>query len=491
MRTYEHLFLGGDWREPRTPDWIEVISPATEQPVGRVPDASRDDADGAVEFARQAFDHGPWPRLSVAERISHVARFAAEIRARGDELADILCAEVGLPRRTLPTGQIAKADAVFTAFTELAAAHPWEATRPGTGGRTLRVRQLPVGVVAAIVPWNAPLLIIALKLAPALIAGATVILKPAVESPLHTYLLAEAAMASGLPPGVLNILPAGPEVGEHLVGHPGVDKVSFTGSTAVGRRIGAICGERMKRCTLELGGKSAAILLDDFEPTPSNARMLVMGAMANSGQICAAQSRVLVPRSRYKDVVEAIAETASGLRVGDPATETTDIGPLVSRQQRDRGERYLRIGRQEGASLVTGGGRPAIERGWYVQPTVFADVDNRMTIAREEIFGPVAALIPYDGEDEAIALANDSEYGLAGAVWTADAERANEWPAVSVPARSPSTPRPPSTPTGPSAGSSSRVWGARAAPRRSRPTPSTRRSSSPANDPLLERMKPG
>src|SRR5690606_3216040 len=229
--------------------------------------------------------------------------------------------------------------------------------------------------------------------------------------------------ASGLPPGVLNILPAGAEVSEHLVRHPGVDKVSFTGSTAVGRKVGAICGSAMKRCTLELGGKSASIVLDDFELTPQAVRMLVTGAMVNSGQVCAALSRVLVPRGRYKEIVDAMAETAGALVVGDPSDPGTDIGPLVSRRQRDRVERYLRIGREEGATAVVGGGRADMERGWYVQPTVFSGVDNRMTIAREEIFGPVAAVIPYEAEGEAVALANDSDYGLAGAVWTADPER--------------------------------------------------------------------
>jgi aldehyde dehydrogenase (NAD+) len=361
--------------------------------------------------------------MEVTERMDHVRRFAAAISARGGELADVLCAEIGLPRHALPAGQIAKTGATFQAFLDLAADHPWEETRTGVAGRRLRVRRLPVGVVAAIVPWNAPLLISAMKLAPALIAGAAVVLKPAVESPLHTYLLAEAALESGLPPGVLNILPAGAEVSEYLVRHPGVDKVSFTGSTAVGRRVGAVCGAEMKRCTLELGGKSASIVLDDFALDARNVKALATGATINSGQVCAALSRVLVPRERYKEAVDALAETVGALVVGDPADPATDIGPLVSRRQRDRVERYLRLGREEGATAVVGGGRPDIERGWYVEPTVFSGVDNRMTIAQEEIFGPVAAVIPYDGEEEAIALANDSGYGLAGAVWTADAER--------------------------------------------------------------------
>jgi len=309
------------------------------------------------------------------------------------------------------------------ACAEIGAGYPWSGTRPGTGRRTLRVRRLPVGVVVAIVPWNAPLFVAAMKLAPALAAGNTVVLKPPLETPLHTYLLAEAAVEAGLPEGVLSILPAGADISELLVRDPRVDKVSFTGSTAVGQQVGAICGASLKRCTLELGGKSAAVVLDDFELTDASARMLVNGAMVNAGQVCAAQTRVLVPRARHDEIVGALSAATRALRVGDPLSATTDIGPLISQRQRDRVERYIRLGVQEGASLVTGGGRPAIEPGWYVEPTLFAAVDNAMTIAREEIFGPVAAVIPYRDEAEAIALANDSEYGLAGAVWTADADR--------------------------------------------------------------------
>jgi acyl-CoA reductase-like NAD-dependent aldehyde dehydrogenase len=275
-------------------------------------------------------------------------------------------------------------------------------------------------VVAAIVPWNVPQFTLMLKLAPALIAGCTVVVKPAPETPLDTYLLAEWIIEAGLPAGVVNIVAAGREVGEHLVRHPGINKVSFTGSTAAGRKIGAICGEQLKRCTLELGGKSAAVVLDDFELTDKSARMLVTGAMVNAGQVCAAQTRILVPANRHDEIVGAMSEVTRALRVGDPVAATTDIGPLISERQRDRVERYIRLAVEEGASLVAGGSRPAIEPGWYVQPTLFADVDNAMTIAREEIFGPVAAVIPYHDEAEAVAVANDSEYGLAGAVWTAD-----------------------------------------------------------------------
>ncbi|MDT4931198.1 MAG: aldehyde dehydrogenase [Pseudonocardiales bacterium] len=423
MQTHDRLFLGGTWQSPLGTETIDVVSPATEELVGRVPAASKDDVRSAVQFARAAFDDGPWPRMPVDERVARMQAFAAAIRERSDQFADVLCAEQGLPRHALPGGQVAKAVATFEAFTVIATDFDWVDTRPGAAGRTLRVRRLPVGVVAAIVPWNAPLFVAAMKLAPALVAGNTVILKPPVETPLHTYLLADAALAAGLPPGVLNILPAGPETSEQLVRDPGVDKVSFTGSTAVGRQVGAICGEALKRCTLELGGKSAAVILDDFELTAANVKMLVAGVMTNAGQVCAAQTRVLAPRDRYSDIVAAMADVASALTVGDPLQATTDIGPLISRRQRERVEKYIEIGVAEGATLVTGGARPNMERGWYVQPAVFAQVDNRMTIAREEIFGPVAAVVPYDGDDEAVALANDSAYGLAGAVWTSDLER--------------------------------------------------------------------
>jgi betaine-aldehyde dehydrogenase len=290
--------------------------------------------------------------------------------------------------------------------------------------RRAAVLSEPVGVVAAIAPWNGPLYLAVSKLAPALAAGCTVVVKPAPETPLNAIALAEACAAAGLPPGVVSILSSGREVGQHLVAHPGVDKVAFTGSTAAGRRIMATCAERMARVTLELGGKSAAILLDDADPATAAAEM-VMGTTMNSGQACALLSRILVPDALHDRFVDALASLLGDLVVGDPFDEATDLGPLIAERQRDRVESYIRIAQDEGAKVAIGGGRPAgLDRGWYVEPTILDGVDNSMRVAREEIFGPVVSVIRYGSDQaEAISVANDSEYGLHGAVFTSDLDR--------------------------------------------------------------------
>jgi len=285
------------------------------------------------------------------------------------------------------------------------------------------VRRLPVGVVGAIAPWNFPFALSLQKLAPALLTGCTVVLKPPSQTPLFGAAVAAAFADAGLPPGVLNVVPAGREVGEHLVRHPLVDKLSFTGSTSAGRRIAALCGEQIKRCSLELGGKSAAIVLADANLDVVIAE-LAPNTMRNNGQTCTNATRVLAHRDRYADVVEALREQIGAFQIGDPADPDVFIGPLVSDVQRERVEGYIATGLREGARLVLGGGRPARERGYFVEPTIFADVDNRMTIAQEEIFGPVVCVIPYDDEDDAVAIANDSPYGLSGSVWGSDAEHA-------------------------------------------------------------------
>ncbi len=386
-----------------------------------------DDIDRAVRSARDAFDSGPWPHVAPGERAAALARLSTAIRARADEFADLISAEVGTPRTMSPFSQVGIAIAVLDAYVRFAQAYPWTQTRPGAArGTTVRVRQVPVGVVAAITPWNAPLFVAALKLAPALVAGNTVVLKPPIDTPLHAYLLAEAAAEAGLPEGVLSVLPGDAAAGERLVRHPAVDKVSFTGSTAVGRRIAEICGRDVRRCTLELGGKSAAVVLPDVELTPATVRGLVDGAMANSGQVCIAQTRVLAPRARHDEVVAALAAGVKALRVGDPFDPRTDIGPLVSARQRATVERFISRSRgAAGVRLVTGGGRPDhLAHGFYLEPALFAEVPPHAEIAREEIFGPVMTVTPYQDEDEAVALANDSDYGLAGAVWSADVEHA-------------------------------------------------------------------
>ncbi|HEY7439692.1 MAG TPA: aldehyde dehydrogenase [Acidimicrobiia bacterium] len=427
MQIYDTLFIGGEFVKPEGGGVIDVISPHSEDVIGQVPDASPADIDKAVDAARNAFDHGPWPTMPVEERAAAITRLSAALQARGPQIADVISSQNGSPKQWSIMGQVFSATMVLDTYADIAPGYEWVNERMGALGSPLRVRRAPVGVVAGIIPWNVPLFITALKLGPAMAAGAPIVLKPAPETPLDSYLFAEAVIEADIPPGVINIVPAGRENAEHLVRHPRIDKVSFTGSTAVGRHIGAICGEQLKRCTLELGGKSAAIVLDDFTLDDALLGELIQSGLMNNGQVCGAQSRILAPKSRYAEVVDALAAKVGSLAVGDPLDETTQIGPLVADRQRTRVEGYIDAGKTAGARVVTGGGRPSdLDSGWYVEPTVFADVDNDMKIAREEIFGPVLSVIPYEGDEQAVTIANDSDYGLCGSVWTADAERGAE-----------------------------------------------------------------
>jgi aldehyde dehydrogenase (NAD+) len=417
------FYINGGWATPATSDLIEVINPATEEIAARVPDGSPADIDAAVTAARTALESGPWAQMTPAERIDIVANFSMLYAGKLAEMAELITIEMGSPTSFSNLAQSPAPWMQIEAFLTIAREFDFEAERPGVMGTPVVVRREPVGVVAAIPPWNVPQFTIMSKVIPALLAGCTTVVKPAPESPLDAYLMAELLMEAGVPDGVVNIVAGGRETGAHLVAHPGVDKVAFTGSTAAGRKIASVCGEQLKRVSLELGGKSAAIVMDDAD-FAATIEGLKFTSVMNSGQACVAQTRVLAPRSRYAEFVDAFGDAIGGMKVGDPMDPETEIGPMVAQRQQERVEKYIALGQEEGARLVVGGnGMPSgLDKGWFVQPTVFADVDNKMRIAQEEIFGPVVSVIPYDGVDEAVAIANDSEYGLAGTVWTGDVE---------------------------------------------------------------------
>jgi aldehyde dehydrogenase (NAD+) len=421
---HDELFIGNQWVRSDAKGRIDVRSASTEEVIGRVPDATKGDIDRAVAAAREAFDKGPFPRMAPEERADAIRRLSEALKKRGPAIASIISQQNGCPARESIGTQVFAATMVLDITADMAKNFNWVEERAGAFGNPVRVGRLPVGVCAGIIPWNVPLFIMALKLAPALAAGCTVVLKPSPETPLDPYLLGEAILEADLPPGVINIVAAGRETSEYLVTHLGIDKVSFTGSTGTGRRVASLAGEGLKRCTLELGGKSAAILLDDFDLEAHGAPLLASGLL-NNGQACAAQTRILAPRSRYKEIVDGLGALMAAKKVGDALDPETEIGPLVAERQRDRVLGYLEDGKKAGARAVCGGGRPkSLSKGWFIEPTLFADVDNSMKIAREEIFGPVLCVIPYEGEAQAVAIANDSPFGLSGSVWSRDPEHA-------------------------------------------------------------------
>jgi len=424
IRYPDRFFIGGQWVQPASDAQISVVSPSTEEEFVRVAEAQVADVERAVAAARAAFDDGPWPRLTHAERGAYLQAFGDEVAARVGTLSAIWTNEIGVASSwsqllTAPTAE------TYRFYGELAGRFDFvEEHRTSSGeGAGLLVRE-PVGVVGAIVPWNGALGLIAYKIAPALLAGCTVIVKSSPESPGAGLVMAEIAEKIGLPPGVLNVITAERAVSEALVRHPDVDKITFTGSSAAGKRIAEICGSRIARCTLELGGKSAAVVLDDCD-LDRVAAELSMTARLMSGQVCAALTRVIVTRGRHDALVEALRASFGAIAVGDPFEPTTEMGPLAMERQRERVENYIAQGRKEGAVVAVGGGRPRhLDRGFYVEPTVFANVENNMTIAREEIFGPVISVIPVDDEAQAVAVANDSPFGLNASVFTANAGRA-------------------------------------------------------------------
>ncbi|WP_172381189.1 aldehyde dehydrogenase [Streptomyces sp. MNP-20] len=427
MITYGRLFVGGSWAEPSDPRLLDIASPHDRTVIGRAAQARPADIDRAVSAARESFEAGAWRLTPPAERIARLRRFNALREESAEEIARLISLETGSAgwfTRAGQAGLTRQANAYLKAAEDFA----WEETLvPSDPASPLRsvVRREPVGVVAAVIPWNSPFSSATSKVIPALLAGNSVVLKVSPENSLSMGLLAELLERAGLPDGVISVLPADREVSEYLVSHAEVDKIAFTGSTRAGRRIASLAGERLKRVSLELGGKSAAIILPDADIEKAVAGVK-FGSLLNNGESCIAQTRILAPRDRYEEVVAGLKELVESLKVGDPSDPDTFIGPMIRPDQQQRVRDYIRLGIEEGARLVTGGPQvPAgLERGNYVTPTVLADVDNSQRIAQEEIFGPVLVVIAYDDEDDAVRIANDSEYGLSGGIWSCDEEHA-------------------------------------------------------------------
>lgn len=417
------FFIGNEWVAPASGRQFEIVCASTGETIATVPEAVEADVDAAVAAARHAFDHSGWPQMAPAERAAVMQRFMGALAARGDAIAQAVSMQNGMPITLSGMLEAQFPLGLLQYYSELISAPGDADVRPSQMGKETLVERPAIGVAAAVIPWNFPVTLAMSKIAPAMAAGCCMVIKPSPGTVLDSYIVAEAALEAGVPAGVLNWVAADRDVGAYLVAHPGVDKVAFTGSTAAGRMIARTCGEMLRPVTLELGGKSAAILLEDAD-LDAVLQAIPMVSMLNNGQTCYNGTRILAPKSRYGEVVDGIAGMMTTLKVGDAMDPETHVGPMASEAHRNRVEGYIAKGRNE-ARLVAGGGRPNnLNRGWFVEPTLFADVDNQATIAQEEIFGPVLSVISYEADDDAVRIANDSQFGLGGSVWSRDADRA-------------------------------------------------------------------
>lgn len=422
LKAPECFFINGEWVQPASDKRIDVISPVTEEKLLSYPEATHADMDRAIAAARRAFDEGPWPRLPARDRAAALRRVASLISERLDEIAWAWTTQVGAPisltRKLVPQNAT-----LFLYYADLIETYPFLDIRQRDDGGEVRVLREPVGVCAAISPWNAPMVLLSYKIAAGLAAGCTMVAKPSPETPLEAYILAECIEAAGLPRGVFNLVPAGREGGDYLIRHRDVEKVAFTGSTGVGKHIMRVCADRLARVSLELGGKSAAVLLPDADFAKALPSLMVY-SMPITGQVCFSLTRLLVPEARKAEFLDMFLPAVRAIKLGNPADPATQMGPLAMARQRDRVEDYIAAGRAGGAHLVCGGKRPrGVETGYFIEPTVFTDVTSEMKIAQEEIFGPVVSVIGYSDEDDAARKANATPYGLNGAVYSADPER--------------------------------------------------------------------